>query len=96
MMFIIGKGRRALGVVATWRYSGRPADAAAAFADASETARIALAPRRAFVGEIDHAAVDARLIGGIQPEQRLAQLAIDVAYRTPHTLAAVSRLVAIA
>ena len=48
--FISGTGRTCALVPPSQRYSGRSASAAAAFATASETPRIAFAPRRDFVG----------------------------------------------
>ena len=48
--FIIGTGRTLAPVPPRWRQSGSPASAAAARATASETPRIALAPRRDLFG----------------------------------------------
>ena len=83
MMFIIGTGKHAR-VAASGtdveRQLGVDA-AAAALATASETARIALAPRRDFVRravELDHALVERRLVVDAASDERLANLAVDV------------------
>ena len=69
----------------------QPASAAAAFAAASDTPRIALAPRRPLLGvpsSVDHRAVDRRLVARRRARDRRGELAVDVGHRLGHALAA--------
>ena len=71
------------------------ADARAA---AMETARIAFAPRRAFIRravERDHGRIQQSLIGGIHADQLRRENALDIFNRLQHSLAQVVALVAV-
>ncbi len=68
-MLSIGTGRTCAFGPPTYRNSGRPAESAAAFATASETPRMALAPRLPLLSgavEVEHRLVDEPLLGGLE------------------------------
>ena len=70
-MFIIGTGSRCAVGPPTYRNSGRPTDSAAARATASETPRIALAPKR------DLSGVPSRSISSWSTQPLLGRLVAD-------------------
>ena len=84
MMFIIGTGSVTAPSPPRWRYSGTPADAAAACALASDDAEQRVRAEPALVVgavELEHDRVDRPLIPGVLADQRVAELPVDVGHR---------------
>jgi hypothetical protein len=77
----MGTGRTLAPAPPRYRNRGRPALAAPALAVARETASMALAPRRALLGravELNHDLIDLFLVGGIEADDRVGDLAVNV------------------
>ena len=96
--FIIGTGSVRASSPPSQRYSGTPASAAAAFAVAIETPRIAFAPSRPLFG-VPSRSIIARstgcLVVCVEPAHGSGELALDVRHRLGDALAAV-RVAAVA
>ena len=96
--FIIGTGSTRAPAPPRWRHSGSPASAAAAFAAASDTPRIAFAPRRPLFGvpsSVEHRPVHGLLVARVQALDGGGQVAVGVGHRIGHALAA-PRIAAVA
>ena len=90
--FIIGTGRTRASAPPRWRHSGWPASAAAACATASDTPRIALAPRRDLFSVPSSSierGVEGGLVVGVAAVDGAGDLPVDVGDRGRHALAAV-------